>query len=258
MQNTIIECYNVEEEFLYSDTYSFIKGYASGYNCGQGLTQTLRALPLARQMHNGQYRKGEVVVNGKKYHLPYVSHVLRVCSILISLNLPLNTEELDTLLAASLLHDVKEDCEEFFPLGGEELTSIYGFNPMVCKIVQTVSKRAGYSEEQLDRYFNSIKTLKLALLIKLADRSHNVEDLYNMKPEKLHKYIKETKNWIYSIAAYGKANYPELSNSLTILKDHISSLTENTETLVDKYEDLMASKDAEIAELKASLASKVG
>ena len=67
------------------------------------------------------------------------------------------------------------------------------------------------------------------MLVKLADRSHNVEDLYNMKIEKIHKYVKETRTWIYPLCAYGKANYPELSNGLTILKNKIRSLTELTE-----------------------------
>ena len=35
----------------------FIKGYATALE----LTQTLKALPLARRFHNGQHRKGEVV-----------------------------------------------------------------------------------------------------------------------------------------------------------------------------------------------------
>lgn len=248
-QQKIVESFNVEESFLYDSTYLFIKGYATGM-C---LTQTLKALPLARRFHNGQYRKGTVVVNGQEYRLPYVLHVLKVCSTLISLHLPISTSELDDLLAAALLHDAIEDAEEYFPEGGIELIDTYGFSKTVYETVLLVSKKPGYTDEQLNDYFNAIKKSKFALLIKLADRSHNVETLSVMKSDKLHKYVKETRNWIYPLATYGKANYPELSNGLTILKAKIVSLTEATETIVGMYEEVLAEKDDEIIKLRKLL-----
>lgn len=39
-----------------------------------------------------------------------------------------------------------------------------------------------------------------------------------MKVEKFHKYVKETRTYIYPMASYMKENYPELSNGVTILK----------------------------------------
>lgn len=252
MAQKIVEFFNVEEAFLYDKTYLFIKGYASA----MGLTQTLRALPLARRFHNGQYRKGEVDINGSKYRLPYVLHVLKVCSTLISLHLQMSNDELDILFASALLHDSIEDCEEYFPTGGKELITEYHFKPEVYEVVKLVSKKSGYTEEQLDDYFNAIKRNKYAILIKLADRSHNVEDLYNMKPEKLHKYVYETRTWIYPLTTYGKANYPELSDGFTILKAKIVSLTECTETIVKIYEDALAEKNKEIEDLKLQLNNK--
>ena len=252
MCQKIIESYNVDEAFLYDKTYLFIKGYASALN----LTQTLRALPLARRFHNNQYRKGEIEIEGIKYRLPYVLHVLKVCSTLISLNLPLTNCELDNLFAAALLHDSIEDAEQYFPNGGKELVTVYGFTPDVYDAVYLVSKKPGYTESQLNDYFNTLKKNRYAILIKLADRSHNVEDLYNMKIEKLHKYVNETRTWIYPLAAYGKANYPECSNGFTILKAKILSLTEATETIVEMYEKVIAEKDTEIAKLKELLNNK--
>lgn len=248
----IVESFNVEEAFLYDKTYLFIKGYATALK----LPQTLRALPLVRKFHNGQYRKGEVIIDGQSYKLPYVLHVLKVCSTLISLRLPIRTDELDNLLAAALLHDSIEDCEQYFPKGGSELVSEYHFSQKVYEAVKLVSKRSGATEEELNDYFNQIKRNRLAILIKLADRSHNVEDLYVMKPEKLHKYVQETRNWIYPLTTYGKANYPELSDGFTILKAKIVSLTECTETIINIYEDELAEKDKEIAALKEQLKAK--
>ena len=264
MKNTnlkpIIESYNIDEEFLYDKTYLFIKGYSVGRN----LTYTLKALPLARKVHNGQYRQGTMLVESPlgdgtmiERKIPYVLHVLKVCSTLISLNLPLTNEELDILTSSALLHDVIEDAEDgLFKNGGHELVTEYGFPEEVYTIVKLLSKRSGSTKEELKAYFNEIKKNKFALLIKMADRSHNVEDLYTMKLERLHRYVEETRNYVYPLSKYAKANYPELSNGVTILKAKIISLTEATETIVNIYEDVILSKNNEIEELKKQLQKK--
>ena len=245
----IMDSYNTDEEYLYNKSYLFIKGLATGLN----FIHTLKALPLARKFHNGQYRKGLVEVNGEKVKLPYVLHVLKVCSTLISLKLPLSHEELDILYASALLHDALEDASAFFPKGGSELVSEYNFPREVYDIIRLLSKYSGADEFELNEYFNKIKKNKLALLIKLADRSHNVEDLYTMRIEKLHKYVTETRNYIYPLANYAKQTYPELSNGATILKSKIVSLTECTETIVELYEEQLEQKDKIIAQMQAEI-----
>lgn len=245
MENRIVETYNQDEEYLYSKVYCFIKGFAVGKN----YVNTLRALPLARKMHNGQYRHGLVEVNGQKVRLPYILHCLKVCSTLISLNLPFSDEELDILYTSALLHDVLEESGDEFQNGGTELITEYNFPKEVLEIILLLSKRSGASEEELFEYFNRIKRNKYALLIKLADRSHNVEDLYNMK--NIPKYINETKVYILNgLCSYGKANYPEISEGITILKSKILSLTEATETIIYRYDAKLKDKDLEIKALK--------
>ena len=71
-----------------------------------------------------------------------------------------------------------------------------------------------------------------------------------MKTEKLHAYVRETREWIYPLCAYGKQNYPECSNGFTILKSKILSLTEATETIVNMFTEQLKEKDDEIAKLK--------
>ena len=127
----------------------------------------------------------------------------------------------------------------------------YGFPQEVYETIKLLSKHSGATEYELNVYFNNIKKNKFALLVKMADRSHNVEDLYNMKS--LHKYVKETRDYIYLLSTYAKANYPELSSGVTILKSKIVSLTELTETLVHRHEEIISEKDKEIAELKEKL-----
>ena len=244
----MVETYNINEEYLYSKSYCFIKGFAIGRN----YVNVLKALPLARKMHNGQYRKGLVEVDGRMVQLPYVLHVLKVCSTLINLNFPLDDNELDILYTCALLHDVLEDCSEYFPNGGMELVNQYGFPKEVLEIVLLLSKRSGASEEELNEYFNNIKRNKYALLIKLADRSHNVEDLYNMK--NIPKYIKETRDYVLrGLCAYGKSNYPELSEGITTLKSKILSLTEATEVMYGKCMEVEEKKNKEIEQLKLEI-----
>lgn len=287
----LVESYNIDEEYLYNKTYLFIKGYAEGRN----YRNTLKALPLARMMHDGQHRKGlqevevinhivEMVVDDSienndgtimkpvvkdvhetiSVHLPYILHCLKVCSTLISLNIPLEDKELDILICVALLHDAIEDAEDgFFKNDGHELVSDYGFPEEVYKTIRLLSKRSGATEAELNAYFNEIKKDKIALLVKMADRSHNVEDLYNMVDvagnknlARLEKYVLETRRWIYPLSSYAKANYPELSNGVTILKAKIVSLTEATETIVELYEEELKKKDAEIEALKKQLEEK--
>ena len=138
----IVESYNLEEEYLYSKTYLFIKGYATGRN----FKYTLKALPLARKMHDGQHRKGLVEVNGKMVQLPYLCHCLKVCSTLMSLDIHMTDEELDILYACAILHDTLEDAEEYFPKGGIEYEQNYGFPAIVGETIKLLSKHTGANE----------------------------------------------------------------------------------------------------------------
>ena len=248
--NTNIDERNITELYLYQSDYYFIKGFA----CAKNFSNTLKALPLAEKMHSGQYRQGKTIVNDKEVDLPYICHCLKVCSTLMLLNPQLKEKELDYLYASALLHDVIEDGD--MPKGGIEMVRDYGISEEVYKIVKLLSKRSGATQEELAEYFNSIKVNKLALLVKLADRSHNVEDLYNKRVEKLHKYVKETRDFIYPLAEYGRQTYPELSDGITLLKSKIISLTECTETITKLYEEKLLEKDAEIARLLEELNKK--
>lgn len=233
MEQIYTEGYHLEDVKLYAKTYHYIQGYA----IGRGFMNTVKALPLARTLHDGQYRKGTMEIDGETVKLPYLVHVLKVCTTLMSLDFPMDDHELDILYAAALLHDTLEDCLDKLPRAGMEFIKDYNLDGEILDIVRLLSKRTGSSEEELNEYFNAIKYDKKALLIKLSDRSHNVETLSVMKLEKLHKYINETKTYIYPLCSYAKQHYPELTNGITLLKSKIVSLTEATETLVNMFEN---------------------
>lgn len=217
-----------KEEWIYEKSYHFIQGYA----VGRGFSNTLRALPLAKKLHEGQYRKGQTEIDGIQVRLPYFVHVLKVCTTLINLNLALSDKDLDILYASAILHDVLEDCQDKLPFKGMELVENYGLDMEVLNIIRLLSKRSGASQEELKDYFEEIQKNRAALLIKLSDRGHNVETLSAMKPEKIHKYIKETRDFIYPMCNYAKHAYPEITCGITLLKSKIVSLTEATETLI--------------------------
>lgn len=227
--------FNEKDIPSYIKSYMFIKGYALAKN----LEQTLIALAFARRLHNGQYRKDG---------LPYIIHPLKVCSTLINYGI-----DDDVVLAASLLHDVVEDCIDKMPLQGKELVTEHGLNPEVLSIVNLLSKRHGLSQEELEIYFKRIRDNPKALLIKLSDRLHNSGTLYAFSLSKMRKYVDETNNFILPIASYGKLYYPQYANALGILKTNINSLNHSMEVMLDKFEEQDNEANAKILELELEI-----
>lgn len=222
--------FNKDEYWMIFSAYEFLEYYSFENR----LWNTCIALPLARGIHDGTYRKSTITKNGSTYRLPYVIHCLLVCRMLADLNIPISKEEEDILLAAALCHDMIEDVP--FPNHGREMVDEFHLDERVYETVKLVSKRKDFTEAEEIEHFRMIQENKLALLVKLSDRSHNVEDLYNMSVRKVHEYVDETNKFILPMCEYGFAHYPELGTALGILKDKIVCLTEAAEILVDRYE----------------------
>ena len=236
--------YNKDDYWMIFSVYEFLEYYFFEHR----LWNTCIALPLSRGLHDGTYRRATVTKNGSVYRLPYVIHCLKVCRMLADLRVPLSHEE-DILLAAALCHDMLED----LPLsrGGQELVDDYHLDPRVLETVKKVTKRKDFTEAETAAHFARIEEDKLALLVKLSDRSHNVEDLYNMSVEKVHEYVQETRRYVLPMCEYGFAHYPELSSAIGVLKDKIQCLTETAETMVDHYEIRELELRRQLKELRA-------
>lgn len=232
---------NLGPDFNEADIPSYIKSYMfiKGYALAKELDQTLIALAFARRLHNGQYRKDG---------LPYIIHPLKVCTTLINYGI-----DDDIVLAASLLHDVVEDCIDKMPLKGKELITEHGLNPEVLDIVNMLSKRHGLSQAELEIYFRKIRDNPKALLIKLSDRLHNSGTLYAFSLPKMRKYVDETNNFILPIASYGKLYYPQYANALSILKTNIYSLNHSMEVMLDKFEEHDNDADTKIFKLEQEI-----
>lgn len=141
---------------------------------------TLRdAFEYSQQAHKGQFRKsGE----------PYVSHPVAVSSILTGWNLDAPA------LIAALLHDVVEDT----PVTTKDINDRYG--AIVAELVDGVSKLDRIQfESQKHQQAENFRKMLLAMskdvrviLIKLADRLHNMRTLTVMQPQKRARIAKET------------------------------------------------------------------
>jgi GTP pyrophosphokinase len=150
---------------------------------GQEVEVVARAYALAEKAHGGQKRRsGE----------PYIIHPLAVASVLAELRLDYQT------VAAALLHDVAEDTDVHIPDLAED------FGPEIASLVDGVTKLKAISElanlpDSRDPKIESLRKLFLAMysdvrvvLIKLADRLHNMRTMSYMSPEQQRRISRET------------------------------------------------------------------
>ncbi|MEW5719522.1 MAG: bifunctional (p)ppGpp synthetase/guanosine-3',5'-bis(diphosphate) 3'-pyrophosphohydrolase [Chloroflexota bacterium] len=148
------------------------------YNPEANLARVRRAYELANAAHAPQTRStGE----------PYITHSLQVAHTLTELYL-----DEDTIIAA-LLHDVPEDTT--VPL--ETLRKEFG--EQVAKLVDGVTKLSGLRlgleqthAESLRKMFMAMAEDARVILIKLADRLHNMQTLYALRPDKQRRIARET------------------------------------------------------------------
>ena len=138
-----------------------------------------RAWEFCIQQHTGQFRaSGE----------PYIIHPLEVCQILADMKMD------STAIAAGLLHDAVEDTDVTSPEIARR------FNEQVAHIVEGVTKldrikfanREDHQAENIRKMLLAMVTDVRVVLIKLADRLHNMRTLEHLKPEKQQKIARET------------------------------------------------------------------
>ncbi|WP_445771802.1 bifunctional GTP diphosphokinase/guanosine-3',5'-bis pyrophosphate 3'-pyrophosphohydrolase [Rheinheimera sp.] len=156
-----------------------LKNQISAYLPPEQVALVQQAYVVARDAHAPQTRSsGE----------PYITHPVAVSSILADMHM-----DHETLMAA-LLHDVIEDT----PVSKEELASKFGTT--VAELVQGVSKldKVKFKDYQefevtnLRKMFMAMTQDIRVILIKLADRTHNMRTLGALRPEKRRRIAKET------------------------------------------------------------------
>ena len=152
---------------------------AQSYNPGADIGLIRRAYDYSARMHAEQKRKsGE----------PYVIHPLNVALIIAHLRLDVPS------IVTGLLHDVVEDTVA----SPEEVRSLFG--PEVARLVDGVTKVSKITflsreEKQAENFRKMVIAMAhdiRVVLIKLADRLHNMRTLNHLRPEKQEEISRET------------------------------------------------------------------
>ncbi|MDD2344034.1 MAG: HD domain-containing protein, partial [Tolumonas sp.] len=161
--------------YLFED----LKTLLSSYLPVEQVTQIQDAFLVARDAHEGQSRSsGE----------PYITHPVAVARILAEMHL-----DHETLMAA-LLHDVIEDT----PITKDQLANQFG--QAVAELVYGVSKLdklkfRDHKEAQAENFRKMVMAMVQdirVILIKLADRTHNMRTLGSLRPDKRRRIARET------------------------------------------------------------------
>ena len=185
----------------------------------RGIEPVKRAYEMAKSLHAGQTRK-----DGS----PYIIHVVSVARILEQLNFDSDT------ICAALLHDVIEDC------GATTQMIRENFGDVVAEIVDAVSAietkdyvfdddlfddenniKASVENKTFEKLLSMGVKNRLAFIIKLADRLHNLSTIDPFPYAKQLEKVKETERWILPLAKLIKSSYfyNNLKNQIFIIKN---------------------------------------
>jgi GTP pyrophosphokinase len=212
-----------------------------------------RAYVYAMKAHTNQVR-----ASGD----PYFSHPLEVAAILTDLKLD------DATIATALLHDVIEDTDatraEIDQMFGPEIGALVEGLTKIKKL-DFVSKKAEQAEH-FRKLLVAISSDIRVLLVKLADRLHNMRTLEHMRPESRKRASEETLD-IYAPLA-GRMGMQALreeleghafrwlhSDAYKALTERLSVLGEKNRGLVDEINNALVAKLAEVS-IKAEVSGR--
>jgi GTP pyrophosphokinase len=168
-------------------------------NPGADIELLRRAYVFSAYEHKGQVRRsGE----------PYLVHPLEVADILADLRLDV------VAIAAGLLHDIVEDT----PTSIERVRDLFG--PQVADVVEGVTKLSALqfasSEERQAETFRKMLLAMVAdvrvIMVKLADRLHNMRTLHYLPEDRRFRIAQETRD-IYAPIA-GRLGMSRIKNEL--------------------------------------------
>ena len=221
------------------EQYMHLEETVRSYNPSADFAQIRAAAELAERAHEGQRRKsGE----------PYIIHPLAVAQI-VAEELKLDSESIE----AALLHDVIEDT----PVSHEEIAK--QFSPTIANLVEGVSKltRIQYATKE-DEQMENLRKMLIAMskdirviLIKIADRLHNMRTMEYQSPAKQKQKSLETME-IYapishrlgmqrikweledlSLKYLDPVGYEEIVSKLDIKRQEYESLMTRTQNQID-------------------------
>lgn len=236
----------------YEDLYKLTSSYIHKESDQQIIR---RAYDLAVRMHEGQYRKsGEA----------YIIHPLNVACILAGLHVGPAT------LAAGLLHDVVEDTactnEDLIREFGEDIASIVDG---VTKVGQL--KFASLEQKQVENHQHMLLAMARdirVIVVKLADRLHNIRTLGALNSEKQVRIARETLE-IYAPLAHKLGMFrikAELEDTalkyvdntmynkiLTQIKSDESARIQNVDHTIEEIKKFLSPYQFELLEIKGRI-----
>ncbi len=226
---------NIDYDKLKSDLYNELIDTIRKYHPSSNIDIIEKAYKLADDAHSEQRRKsGE----------PYITHPISVAIILAKLELDKES------IVAALLHDVIEDTKYTY----EDIEA--EFNTEIADLVDGVTKLTAISytkdkeliqAENYRKMFLAMSKDIRVIIIKLADRLHNMRTLEFMKPSKQEEKAKETLD-IYAPLANRlgiskmKVELEDLSLKYLYPKEYeelTSSIAERKDNRIDKVNDIV-------------------
>ncbi|POC11448.1 bifunctional GTP diphosphokinase/guanosine-3',5'-bis pyrophosphate 3'-pyrophosphohydrolase [Vibrio vulnificus] len=233
--------------------FDSLKDVAQEYLTEPQLEALRQSYVVARDAHEGQTRSsGE----------PYIIHPVAVARILADMRLDVET------LQAALLHDVIEDCD----VSKEDLEAQFGHT--VAELVDGVSKLDKLKfRDRKEAQAENFRKMVLAMvqdirviLIKLADRTHNMRTLGALRPDKKRRIARETLE-IYSPLAHRlgihniKTELEELGfealypNRYRVLKEVVRSARGNRKEMIQRIHSEIEGRLQEVG-LKARVVGR--
>ncbi len=230
------EDFTIEEEQLINQAFENLLAEYAKTPHRQRVERITRAFEFAKKAHNGVRR-----LSGE----PYIMHPLAVATIVVK-EIGLGS----TSICSALLHDVVEDTD----YTTEDIRNLFG--DKIAQIVDGLTKISGgvfgdQASEQAENFRKLLLTMSediRVVLIKIADRLHNMRTLEAQPKQKRYKIAGETE-YIYAPLAHRLGLFPiktELEN-LAFKNEHPelyseieSKLAATQSSQIDNYNQFIA------------------
>lgn len=235
-------------------TLIYLQDRIRQYMSEASLQLVTRAYEFAKKAHEGQTR-----LSGE----PFIHHPLAVACILAEL------EQDPPTVSAALLHDTVEDSG----ITPEQVTKVFGED--ICRLVEGVTKLGQLSfeskeEEQAENFrkmFLAMAKDLRVVIIKLADRLHNMRTLKYMTPEKQQRIARETREifsplahrlgmWTLKWELEDLAFYYLQPTEFQTIKKQVSSRREEREQYVEKLLNVLHHLIVENANIPAKISGR--
>ncbi len=218
----------------------------------QETTLITKAFEFAYKLHEGQYRRsGE----------PYIAHPVAVADLIRDLGGG------SAMIAAGFLHDIIEDTE----VTGEEIEAQFGES--VRHLVEGVTKLSKFNfSSKTERQAENFRRMFLAMakdirviVVKLADRLHNMRTLEHLKPEKQKQIALETREifaplanrlgigrfkWELEDLAFKYLEPESFQEIKALVADRRADRETRIENVINVLRDRLAKSGIEVEELK--------